>query len=328
MTRNIISLFIVLKFALLNTVLATSHGFTSKNDLEILKFVRDVSLNKTFVGLVVAHNIGGKKTLARVSQGNVNGLIQKKREILEKRIEYIHSGYEIREYFSDQKVIKIYNNAAPVFPNFLLNDLNEILKYYTLERYGPAKVKVANRDTFVFELKSKDKFRWGVRFWLDSESGLLLKLEYLNKVSNILKKEFFAEISIEPSITPNLHHSSPESKKWRKIYISTFADDNGGLVYNKSNVNGFTFLKCLDSKVYNTNQIHNSEFVHHQCLFSDGVAIVSAVVQNKVRPIKMFQRSNGCMSEKVGLKGDKPIYVGGCVPGKTIQYFFNKLSKD
>jgi sigma-E factor negative regulatory protein RseB len=325
MTRKII-IFFLFDFLMLNTVFAEPLDFSSKNDLKILELVREVSLNKSFVGLVVAHNIGGKKVLARVSQGKVGRVIQKKREILDSEIEYIHNGYEIREYFSNKKVVKIYNNSAPVFPNFLLKNPNEVLNYYTLHRLGFSSKKIANKNTSVFELKSKDKFRWGVRFWLDSQTGLLLKLQYLDENENVLKKEFFAEISIEPSTKLDLHFSSPDSKKWRKIYISTFTDQNDGLVYNKNLKNGFTFMNCLDSKVYDSKQNLDLSFVHHQCLYSDGVAIVSAVTQDQIRPIKIFQRSNGCMSEKVGLKGNKPMYIGGCVPRKTIQYFFNKLS--
>jgi negative regulator of sigma E activity len=213
-----------------------------------------------------------------------------------------------------------------LFQIFLQNDTNEILKYYSLHRFGFYPKKIANKVVFGFELKSKDKLRWGVKFWLDAQTGLLLKLQYQDQFSNVLKKEFFAEISIKPSTKPNLHFSKTDSKTWKKIYISTFADDKDGFVNNKNIGNGFAFVKCLDSKVYDSTQNYESGFVHHQCLFSDGVAIISAVTQNEIRPIKIFQRSNGCMSEKVGLKGNKPMYIGGCVPKKTIQYFFNKLS--
>ena len=325
MTRKIIS-FLTLYLLALNLTFAENLDFSRKSDLEILQLTRVVSLNKTFTGLVVAHNIGGEKLLARVSQGLVDNTIQKKRKILDNGVEYIHSGHEIREYFPNEKVVKIYNNALPVFPNFLLNDPNEVLRYYNLLRYGSSNTSVADKNSFVFELKSKDKLRWGVKFWLDSQTGLLLKLHYLDQNSNILKKELFAEISIEPSNKMDLKFSSPDSNNWRKIYISTFADEKDGLVYNKKLNNGFVFVKCLDSKVYDFKKTQDSNFIHHQCLYSDGVAIVSAVTQNRTRPIRVFQRTNGCMSEKVGLKGNKPMYVGGCVPAKTIQYFFNKLS--
>ncbi len=317
---------ISLSFLLTPSLNATTINFKEKTDLEILKLVTESALSQTFVGLAVAHNIGGQKVLVRVSQGHVNGIVQKKREILDSGIVYVHNQSEIREYFPNEKVVKIYNNAAPVFPNFLLNDVKDILKFYSLKRYGPAQTKIANKNTFAFELNSKDELRWGVRFWLDSDSGLLLKLHYLDQYSNILKKEFFAEISINPVTKPDLHFSLLDSKKWRKISISSFTDEKAGLVYNKVLKNGFAFVKCLDSKVFDPSQNHDSSFVRRQCLFSDGVALVSAVTQKQVQPIRIFQRSKGCMSQKVGLKGNKPMYVGGCVPRETIKYFFNKLS--
>ena len=325
MTYKFIFITILSTFFLNNLLFASSLDFGDKSDYEVLEFVRDVSLNKTFTGLMVAHNTGGKKFLARVSQGKLDGVIQKKREFLDKGTEYIHIGTESREYFLDEKLIKIRNNAAPVFPNFLLFHSEEILRYYNLKRYGFSDTKIANKTSFVFELESKDSMRWGVRFWIDSMSGLLLKLQYMDNESNVLKKEFFAEISIGPSTKSKLYLSAPDSKKWRKIYISSFTDQNAGLVYNNRYDNGFSLVKCLNAKVIESNQVHNENFVRHQCFFSDGVALISAITHDQ-KPLNLYQYSKGCMSQKVGLKGNKPMYIGGCVPRETIQYFFNKLN--
>ena len=321
--HSFISLLII--FFLNNPLLASVLDLSDRTDFEVLEFVRDVSMNRPFVGLVVAHNTGGKKFLARVSQGKLDGVIQKKREFLDKGTEYIHNGSESREYFLNEKLVKIRNNAAPVFPNFLLFDSQEILKHYKLNRLGFTDSKIANKTSFVFELESKDDMRWGVRFWIDSTSGLLLKLQYMDSLSNVLKKEYFAEISIGPSVNPDLNLTAPDSKKWRKIYISSFTDKNTGLVYNKNYDNGFSLVKCLNAKVIETNQVHDDNFVRHQCFFSDGVALISAITHDQ-KPMNLYQYSKGCMSQKVGLKGNKPMYIGGCVPRETIQYFFNKLN--
>ena len=315
----------ILQSFFLNLLFASSFEFSDKSDFEVLEKVKDVSLNKTFVGLVVAHNIGGKKFLARVSQGLINGEIQKKREFFDKGTEYIHNGTESREYFLNEKLVKIRNNAAPVFPNFLLFHSQEILKHYNLIRLGLSDTKIANKTSIVFELESKDSMRWGVRFWVDSTTGLLLKLQYMDSQSKVLKKEYFAEISIGPLINAHSSLSAPDSKKWRKIFISSFTDENAGLVYNKNYDNGFSFVRCLNAKVIDTNQFHDENFVRHQCFFSDGVALISAITHDQ-KPLNLYQYSKGCMSQKVGLKGNKPMYVGGCVPRQTIQYFFNKLN--
>ena len=315
----------ILQSFFLNLLFASSLDFSDKSDFDVLEKVKDVSLNKTFVGLVVAHNIGGKKFLARVSQGLINGEIQKKREFFDKGTEYIHNGTESREYFLNEKLVKIRNNAAPVFPNFLLFHSQEILKHYNLIRLGLSDIKIANKTSIVFELESKDSMRWGVRFWVDSATGLLLKLQYMDSQSNVLKKEFFAEISIDPVSSNNLNLSAPDSNNWRKIYISSFTDENAGLIYNKSYDNGFSLVKCLNANVIDSNQINEKNFVRHQCFFSDGVALISAITHDQ-KPMNLYQFSRGCMSQKIGLKGNKPMYIGGCVPSETIQYFFNKLN--
>ncbi|OUW02336.1 MAG: hypothetical protein CBD16_04295, partial [Betaproteobacteria bacterium TMED156] len=231
-------------------------------------------------------------------------------------------------YFSDDKLIKIYNNLTPVFPNFLLEDLDLVLKFYNLRKLGLSSNKIANKKTHVFELKSKDGLRWGVKFWVCSETGLILKLHYFDGANKVLKKEFFADISIDPKKQLNLNFSTQDSKNWRKIYISSIRNGSPNSLFDYFGSSGFSFINCLDTKYHNSKVKYDTSLVHQQCLFSDGVAIVSVVTQNSVRPIKIFQRSNGCMSEKVGLKDNKPLYVGGCVPKETIKYFFNKLSVD
>ena len=89
---------------------------------------------------------------------------------------------------------------------------------------------------------------------------------------------------------------------------------------------GYQLVNCVDTKLNNLNPDQNKSKIHRQCFFSDGIAIVSVITHNDNVETTVRQTTRGCMSQKVGLKGSKFLYVGGCVPTETIRYFFTNLS--
>ena len=70
----------------------------------------------------------------------------------------------------------------------------------------------------------------------------------------------------------------------------------------------------------------NAEYNQNHCLFSDGVAHVSLVAFYEQESDLIFRVGNwtkGCSSFKSGIISNRSVMSFGCVPKKTVQFFFN-----
>ena len=233
----------------------------------------------------------------------------------------IHTKDELHQYLPSQKLIKIRNTAKPSFPTLFFGDSSNILKYYSLKAISEESV-IAGLPTNGYELFPKDNLRWGVKFWVDKETGLLLKIEYINPNGVAVKRDYFVDIIINPNEKIDLKNPFPDSKTWRSLYISRF-NENQPKQLSFEPVLGFKLVSCFDTKF---NQIENTKFEKNHCMFSDGVATISLVAFSNQRPDVYFAKkliTRGCSSYKSGLISNRSVSTFGCVPKQTIQYFFN-----
>ena len=302
-----------------NMSLATETNFSS---LKIINNVKKSSSETMFVGTAIFENVGGSKKVSSISQSFMNEKLTKKVVSMSGlHIVEIHTKHELHQYLPAEKLIKIRNTAKPSFPTLFFGSPKEILRHYTLKSINQGSV-IAGLPANGYELSPKDNLRWGVKFWVDSNSGLLLKTEYLNPNGIVVKRDYFADIIINPKEKIDLKNPFPDSKTWRSLYISRF-NENQPKEVRIEPVSGFKLVSCFDTKF---KQLENTKFEKNHCMFSDGVATISLVAFSNQRPDVYFAKkliTRGCSSYKSGLISNRSVSTFGCVPKETIQYFFN-----
>ncbi len=292
------------------------------NSLKIIDNVKKSSSKTMFVGTAIFENVGGSKKVSSVSQSYFNEKLTKKVvSIGGLHVVEIHTKHELHQYLPAEKLIKIRNTAKPSFPTLFFGDPKDILNFYTLKSTNQGSV-IAGLSALGYELTPKDNLRWGVKFWVDSNSGLLLKVEYLNPNGVVVKRDYFSDIIINPKEEIDLKNPFPDSKTWRSLYISRF-NENQPKEIRFEPVSGFKLVNCFDTKF---KQLENTKFEKNHCMFSDGVATISIVAFTNPRPDVYFAKkliTRGCSSYKSGLISNRSVSTFGCVPKETIQYFFN-----
>jgi sigma-E factor negative regulatory protein RseB len=296
--------------------------------IEIINKIKDSSLKTDFIGTAVFENLGGARKVSSITQVFNNGTsIKKVVSMSGMHVVEIHSKNKLLQYLPAEKLIKIRNTVKPSFPSLFFGNSNDILKNYILKPIGVKNNVVAGFITEGFELLPKDNLRWGVRFWTEIDSGLLLKTEYLNSNLQVIKRDYFVDINIRPSNKVKFTSPFPGSKKWRRLYISRFNNDKPDR-FSSEPVNGFKLVKCFDTKF---KQLENDKFEKNHCMFSDGVASISMVAFANQRSDVYFAKkvlTRGCSSYKSGLISNRSVSTFGCVPIATIQNFFSNSIVD
>ncbi len=228
-----------------------------------------------------------------------------------------------------RKVIRQNNKVISIFPGKKLltirsagsysslhqklpDNISQLENYYTFERLDND--RIAGYPTLVLELKPRDKYRYGYRYWLEHESGMLLRcdvigsdndvveqmlftdLQYLNEVPEMA----FSDIGFQGYTVKNLDQTS------RKVNASEWAvtQPPAGFALVQSHRRGLTAeLKLL------------------QLVYSDGLSSVSIFIEDMNHNTKHL--SGASSMDAVHAYGiqvdDYYVTVVGEVPAATVK---------
>ena len=225
---------------------------------------------------------------------------------------------ELKCYMPNSK--KIYTEKRwfrKFFPDLLSQPSEKIREYYSIEI--DKQVRIAGYDTQVLKLLPKDDLRYGYKFWVHIDSGLLLKAAVMDK-KNTVEQFAFAQIEIGNEIEKNL--LDPElvqaSQDWKTINLSTVVLDDGELAWKLGGLPA-GFEKIAEMK---RNLDGKSMMVDHIVL-SDELATVSIFVEpvkeNSSSPIPGFYSSRGAINIYVRELKNNKITTVGEVPLNTIK---------
>jgi sigma-E factor negative regulatory protein RseB len=264
--------------------------------------------------------------MSNISQGTVGSGIKRKVVSMSKRhVVEIYSDNTLEQYFPAKKVVMISKVSRAGFPNIFFGDASHIINYYDFFRKTELDDVIVKKQTQAYEIVPKDKLRWKLRLWIDSESALPISVEYINSGGSVIKREAFTSLNIGLSDV-DMDSTIASGKTWRKFFVSRYKNEKKNVFYEEP-VEGFRLVNCFDSKFHRSGKMSsNSDYNQNHCLFSDGVAHVSLVAFYERESNVYFRVGNwtkGCSSFKSGIVSNRSVISFGCVPKETVQVFFN-----
>ncbi|SER08848.1 sigma-E factor negative regulatory protein RseB [Nitrosomonas sp. Nm51] len=224
---------------------------------------------------------------------------------------------EMKCYMPDSK--KIYTEKRwhrKFFPDLLPQPTARIYENYKIE--VDKQERIAGHDAQLIKLIPNDNLRYGHKFWVDIDSGLLLKAAVVDK-KDIVEQFAFAQLKIGGNIDENL--LNPElmtATNWKKVDLTTEVLTEGELKWKlKKLPAGFKKITEMRRK-----PVGKSSMVDHIVL-SDDLASVSVFVE----PIKAdasptvtgFYSSRGAINIYVREFNNNKITTVGEVPLNTIK---------
>ena len=103
----------------------------------------------------------------------------------------------------DKSVMVDKSRPKKLFPVDLTSqDVMRLSEYYNFELAGQD--RIASRDTQIVRVKPRDRFRFGYRLWLDTETGLLLKSDMVDENGKPVEQIMFTGVDFSPSIADEL----------------------------------------------------------------------------------------------------------------------------
>ncbi len=145
--------------------------------------------------------------------------------------------------------------------------------------------RIAGRDTQRLTIEPKDKFRYGYRLWLDSETGLLLKTVLLNK-QNLSEQFMFTTLRYLDSVPPAL--LEPEVNGNEFVFFRDRPEGKGE-IKNPTRWHSSGLPYGFELSTHRRYSAAGSHRYMEQFVYSDGLSSVSVFIeplQPKQEPLR------------------------------------------
>ncbi len=184
---------------------------------------------------------------------------------------------------------------------------------YSLELQGSD--RVAGRDTHVIDIRPKDQDRYGYRFWVDTQTHMLLRSSLYDQDGNAIEQMMFTDISFPDEIALSRFDlplnvqevAIRQEKQFKKPVLEKQRVDFSSLP------TGYTVV----SESYQPMQIDDAPVSH--LLLSDGMASISVYVEYKASSESEGAASMGGMNAYTHGIDSALVTVVGEVPARTVE---------
>lgn len=227
----------------------------------------------------------------------------------------IHKNGEVISIFPNKQLVSINEMTSnlPFHPD-LPKDIKQLNKHYELSMLGQE--RIANRDTQIILVKPKDGYRYGFKYWLDKDTGLMLRCDVINEEKKALEHMMFTDFE---------YLQSPPKGAFKETVIpSNFkiltqdetqtlkADDNW---VAKQLPKGFMLTKNI------LKPMRKKQESVQQLVFSDGLASVSVFIDHNENAAHRLDGHTKMGSiNAFGLMMDKfQVTAIGEVPSETVK---------
>lgn len=229
----------------------------------------------------------------------------------------IRHNNQVTTIFPAKKLITVSENMAgsvdkgPLHPA-LPDNRNILREFYQLRLHGES--RVANKTTQILQMVPQDNHRYGHVFWLDKDSGLLLKSDLINEQGHVIEQMMYSDIELL-SEAPQKIVDADNLKDYRKISLIGQQDITRQRWLARQMPAGFKLIR--------SDQVshHSQQVPAYHMIYSDGMASVSVFVEQRVENDgDLSGLSNmGAVNAYSVYQGDVYITAIGEVPADTVR---------
>ena len=213
--------------------------------------------------------------------------------------------------------------ASSYFPELPLSIIDGDTSGYQLETGGEA--RIAGHTARRVTISPEDSFRYGYDFWLEEQTGLLLKWELFDTDHKPLAKLMFTDFAMGSSV--NLDELESDSHAEDFVEMKTFSLQNTVVTRSIPRWQPARLPPGFQLASHSRHKT-GADGVYEHMVYSDGLAAVSVYVEQQgieaeVKPGISQLGTNNAYTTK---QGELQITVIGEVPAITVKTIANEMA--
>lgn len=321
---RIVALFLLFIICL-QTAWAQELPPSSKGALVWIKKMTNAPRQHNFSGIFVYYADNQIETSRIVHKIDKSGE-HERIEVLDgtPRIVFRHND-EMKCYLPESK--RIYTERRwfrKFFPDYIPHPADDIDENYHVTELR--RERVADRESQVLSLMPRDSLRYGHQFWIDTETGLLLKVAVTHE-NEVIEQFAFAQLEINSEISSEQVAPvvSMISDEWKITNLTSSLLNEGELKWEITSL-PTGFRKLVEMK---RNLTEKPLLVDHVAL-TDGLATVSIFIESIDKnepPVAGLFSSRGAINIYVRTVEANKITTVGEVPLETIKLIGDAVIK-
>ena len=238
---------------------------------EMSKASRDLNYDGIFV-----YRLGKQiDTMRIIHKSDEDGIYERLVSLTGNAREVIRDKDQVKCFFPEDKTVIVdKSRLGKLISTYLPSPIRSISEFYSFELAGEA--RIAGMDSWIVNIRPKDKYRYGYQLWIEKKSRLLLKSELKNQLGVTLEQIMFTQLEVlddiddallQPSMSTNnfIWHNNvknvsfkiKDKKQWKVSAMPT----------------GFTMSGQEEETMT------GSLFPVDHLVYTDGLAMVSVYVE-------------------------------------------------
>ncbi len=308
-------------FAISISGAAVAEG--SEKARELLERMTTAMSQLSYQGTFVYVRDGGVETMRITHVTDETGVRERMYSLSGPRREVVRNRQGVRCVLQDSaSVVEDQKVASSYFPELPLSIIDGDSSGYRLETGGEA--RIAGHTARRVSISPEDKFRYGYDFWLEEQTGLLLKWVLFDTDKKPLAKLMFTDFKIGSAIDIDEVESDSHAEDF--VEMKTFSLQKTVVTQSKPRWQPAKLPPGFH--LYSHSREKASDGVYEHMVYSDGLAAVSVYVEQQgvamaVKPGGSQLGTNNAYTRK---QDDLQITVIGEVPAITVKSIANEVA--
>ena len=291
--------------------------------LDMLQRMSDADHDQNYQGIFILRKSDKLSTL-KVLHGNDEEGVWERLETLDgESRQVVRHNNKVVSIYPERELVTIKHRANNDFLHLKLPDnIKQLDHFYTIQRLDDD--RIADHPTLVVDLLPKDKYRYGYRYWVDKNTGMLLRCDLLAVDNTVVEQMMFASLKYLKTSPADSFEVAP-FEHYKQLVLDEL----------EVNVLPSTQLKWVVKILPKGFMLTQSTMRHSQpslassneeadllhLVYSDGLASVSIFIEQHQGEDKHLQGAStmGAVNAYGNSVGDHFVTVVGEVPITTVQ---------
>ncbi len=256
----------------------------------MLKRMSEADQGQNYRGTFILRK-SDKLSTMRVTHGaNDEGVWESLEALDGEQRKIIRRNNRVISIYPDRQIVSIRNidNNRPLHAK-LPDNIDQLEKFYTMNRLDDD--RIASHPALVVDLTPKDKYRYGYRYWVDKNTGMLLRCDLVadstEETRSVIEQMMFISLDYLET-APELTFKEKKFEQYQQKVVDEpeveMAEDGLQHWQIKQLPQGFMLTKSIMKHSHlATDVINHSDSSHHHDLlhqvYSDGLASVSVFIE-------------------------------------------------
>ena len=217
---------------------------------------------------------------------------------------------------SSRKVVVDFSRKNSYSPIFIPDDVERISKLYDITLLGFD--RVANQQARVIEIKPKDEYRYGFKFWINSDNGLLLKSNLIGEDNQVVEQVMFTSLDLlREGDEIDVYDIPPIDENYTMVRYHS--GEQSGKLVEESSWHLTTMPEGFRRESILNRQDSASGKSIQQMVYTDGLASLSIFIEKQSIQSHLGNTSMGAVNAFIRVMNDYSVTAIGEVPAVTVK---------